>query len=134
VKTGSDGSFSLRVRPLVRTQYTATIGDAKSNVVSVRSRPLVRLKHTGRHRFLVRALAGRSFVGKWASLQRWSVRKHAWISVRRVFFRGVIAKVPPTLTSRAPFRTRVAGKIRVVMPRSQTRPGYIAGFSNSVHA
>jgi hypothetical protein len=38
------------------------------------------------------------------------------------------------MTSRAVFRTRLAVKIRVVMPRSQTRPGYIAGFSNSVIA
>jgi hypothetical protein len=134
VRTAADGSFSLRVRPLVRTMYTATIGDAKSNVVSVRVRPLLRLKHVGHHRFLVRALAGRSFVGKWAALQRWSVRRHAWIGVRRVLFRSVIAGVPPTLTSRAVFRTRLAARIRVVMPRSQTRPGYIAGFSNSVRA
>jgi hypothetical protein len=100
----------------------------------VRVRPLLRLKHIGPHRFLVRALAARSFVGKWASLQRWSARMHAWVGVRRVFFRSAVAGISPTMTSRAVFRTRLAVKIRVVMPRSQTRPGYIAGFSNSVIA
>jgi hypothetical protein len=83
VKADADGTFSLRVRPAVQTQYTATSGSAKSNAVPVHVRPLVRLKH-------------------------------------------------PTMTSRAVFHTRLAVKIRVVIPRSQARPGYIAGSSNSV--
>jgi hypothetical protein len=134
VKTGANGSFNLSVRPLVRTLYSATAGQTKSNVVSVRARPLMRLKHLGPNRFLVRALAAQSFVGKWASLQRWSVRRQAWVGVRRVFFRSAVAGITPTMTSRAVFRTRLSVRIRVVMPRSQTRPAYIAGFSNSVIA
>jgi hypothetical protein len=61
VKTDADGKFSLRVRPAVQTQYTATSGDAKSSVVPVRVRSLVRLKHIGPNRFLV-AGAGRALV------------------------------------------------------------------------
>jgi len=132
VKTGADGTFSLRVRPMVQTQYTATSGDAKSNVVPVRVRPLVRLKHIGPNRFLVRALAARSFVGKWASLQRWSRQRQAWVGVKLVFFRSATEGASPTMTSRAVFRTRLAVRIRVVVPRLAARPGYIAGFSNSV--
>jgi hypothetical protein len=132
VKTDANGMFSLAVRPVVQTQYTATAGSAKSNIAPVRVRPLLRLKHLGPNRFLVRALAARSFVGKWASLQRWSVRRHAWVGVKRVFFRTAVVGFSPTMTSRAVFRTRLAVKIRVVIPRNQTRPGYIAGFSNSV--
>jgi len=132
VKTAADGSFSLRVRPFVRTVYTATAGAAKSNAVPVRMRPLVRLKHLGPNRFLVRALAARSLVGKWGALQRWSVRRQAWVGVRIFFFRSAVQGIAPTVTSRAVFRTRLAVRIRVVIPRSQTRPGYIAGFSNSV--
>jgi hypothetical protein len=36
------------------------------------------------------------------------------------------------MTSRAVFRTRLAVRIRVVIPRLAARPGYIAGFSNSI--
>ena len=132
VKTDAGGTFSLRVRPAVQTQYTATSGDAKSNAVPVRVRPLVRLRHIGPNRFLVRALAARSFVGKWASLQRWSRHRHAWVGVKLVFFRNAVAGISPTMTSRAVFRTRLAVRIRVVVPRLAARPGYIAGFSNSV--
>jgi len=132
VRTASDGSFSLRVRPLIRTQYTAAAGDTKSNTVAVRVRPLVRLTQLARHRFLVRVLAARSFAGKWAALQRWSVRQQRWIGVRVVFFRSAVAGISPTMTSRAVFKTRLKGRIRIAMPRSQTRPGYIAGYSNSV--
>ena len=132
VKTDADGTFSLRVRPPVQTQYTASSGDAKSNVVGVRVRPLVRLKHIGPNRFLVRALAARSLVGKWASLQRWSSHRHAWVGVKLVFFRSATEGTSPTMTSRAVFRTRLAVRIRVVVPRLAARPGYIAGFSNSV--
>lgn len=134
VRTAADGSFSLSVRPLVRTLYTATAGATKSNAVPIQMRPLLRLKHLGPNRFLVRALAARSFVGKWGALQRWSARRNAWVGVRRVFFRSSIAGIAPTMTSRAVFRTRLAARIRIVMPRSQTRPGYIAGFSNSIRA
>jgi hypothetical protein len=132
VKTDADGTFSLRVRPAVQTRYTATSGDAKSNAVGVRVRPLVRLKHIGPNRFLVRALAARSLVGKWASLQRWSRFRHQWIGVKLVFFRSSVEGVSPTITSRAVFRSRLAVRIRVVVPRLAARPGYIAGFSNSV--
>jgi hypothetical protein len=91
VKTDADGTFSLGVRPAVQTQYTASSGDAKSNAVGVRVRPLVRLKHIGSNRFLVRALAARSFVGKWASLQRWSRNRHQWVGVKLVVFRRAVA-------------------------------------------
>src|SRR5919197_4651740 len=96
VKTAADGRFSLRVRPAVQTQYTASSGDAKSNAVGVRVRPLVRLKHIGPNRFLVRALAARSLVGKWASLQRWNRNRQQWVGVKLVFFRSAVAGVSPT--------------------------------------
>jgi hypothetical protein len=60
------------------------------------------------------------------------VRRHAWVGVRIVFFRSAVPGIAPTVTSREVFRTRLAVRIRVVIPRSQTRPGYIAGYSNSV--
>jgi hypothetical protein len=56
----------------------------------------------------------------------------ARVGVRIFFFRSAVAGISLTMTSRAVFRTRLAVRIRVVIPRSQARPGYIAGYSNSV--
>jgi hypothetical protein len=61
----------------------------------------VRLKHLGPNRFMVRAPAARSFVGKWASLQRWNRHRQAWVGVKLVFFRSAVAGISPTMTSRA---------------------------------
>jgi hypothetical protein len=68
-------------------------------------------------------------------LQRLSVRKHRWISVRRVFFTRAFPGVAPTITSRAVFRARFGGaRIRVFIPRSQLSPGYVPGMSNVASA
>jgi hypothetical protein len=132
VTTASDGSFGLAVRPRVHTFYRATVDNARSNNVSVLVRPLVRLTAIGRHHFLVRALAARSFVGKFASLQRWSRFRHRWVGVKLVFFRSAMTEISPTTISRAVFRTRLHARIRVVIPNRQAAPGYVTGFSNAL--
>jgi hypothetical protein len=132
VKTASDGSFGVAVRPRIHTFYRATVEKSQSNNASVLVRPLVRLTAIGKHRFLVRALAARSFVGKFASLQRWSRLRHRWVGVKMVVFRSVVAETLPTMVSRAVFRTRMHARIRVVIPNRQASPGYITGFSNAL--
>src|ERR671935_1357099 len=58
VKTAADGSFSVTAHPVIRTLYTAKVGNTRSDAVSVNVRPRIRLTHAfGRHRFLVRAAA-----------------------------------------------------------------------------
>ena len=131
VKTASNGSFRLTVRPTIRTLYRAD-DQAKSTAVSVRVRPLLRLTAIAPHRFLLRALAARSYVGKFAALQRWNRFRHAWVSVRPVFFQRTTPGSGPTVVSRAVFRTRVHGMIRMAMPRRQVGAGYNDGFSNSL--
>jgi hypothetical protein len=135
VQTGANGSFSLTVGPAIHSLYRATAGQATSNTVSVSVRPLLRLRGVGRHRFLVRALAARSFVGRLAVLQRWSPRRHTWVGMRRIRFTRSVQGVDPTITSRAAFRMRSHHRrmrIRVVLTTRQAAPGYITGFSNSV--
>lgn len=132
VKTANDGSFRLTVRPSIRTLYRASDDQTKSNVVSVRVRPLLRLTGIAPHRFLVRAIAARSFVGKFAALQHWNRFTHRWVSVRAVFFRSATTGASPTVTSRTVFRTRLRGTIRIAMPRRQVGAGYNDGFSNPV--
>jgi hypothetical protein len=131
VQTNAEGSFSLDVRPVTRTLYRASNGQTTSNTVSINVRPRVSLTRIGFHRFAVRALAARSFVGRFGVLQRWSSRMHHWVSVRRVFFTRAFPAASPTITSRAVFRARFGGaRIRVLVPRSQTAPAYLAGVSN----
>ena len=135
LQTATDGSFNLDVRPVIHTLYRASAGQTTSNTVSINVRPRVTMAHISRHRFVVRALAARSFVGRYAVLQRWSLRRHHWISLRRVFFTRALQGVSPTITSRAVFRARFGGaRIRVFVPTSQVSPGYLAGFSNILSA
>jgi hypothetical protein len=52
-----------------------------------------------------------------------------------VFFTRELTITSPTVVSRASFRTRFHGaRIRVLIPRSQTAPGYLLGFSNLARA
>src|SRR5919204_331427 len=134
VKTAADGSFSVLARPVIRTLYTAKVGNTRSDAVPVNVRPLIRLTHAGaRHRFLVRAAAARSFAGKYVVLQRWNRRTHVWVGVRRIYFRSAVAGISPTVVSCATFRAHFGRVlIRVFMPLRQTVPGYISGSSNAV--
>ena len=134
VNTAADGSFSLTARPVIRTLYTAKVGTTRSDAVPVNVRPRIRLTHAGgRHRFLVRAAAARSFAGKYGVLQRWNRRTQVWVAVRRIYFRSAVAGTSPTVVSRATFRAHFGRVlIRVFMPLRQTLPGYISGSSNGV--
>jgi hypothetical protein len=135
IQTTTDGTFSLDVRPATRTLYRAAAGQATSDTVAVNVRPRLSLARIGSHRVALRALAARSFIGRYGVIQRWSLRTHHWISLRRVFFTPALPAVSPTITSRAVFRARLGrARIRVFVPRSQVSPGYLPGVSNVVSA
>ena len=134
-QTAADGSFSVDVHPLIHSIYKASSGQTSSNAVSIQVRPRLSLVRIGLHRFVARVSAARSFVGKYGLLQRLSVRTHRWTTVRRVFFTGSVAAASPTTVSRATFRARLGrARIRVLIPRSQTAPGYLMAFSNLARA
>lgn len=135
IQTATDGSFSTVVSPLIRTLYRANDGQATSDTVAINVRPRLILTRLGSHRFALKALAARSFAGRYAVLQRWSLRSHRWISVRRAFFTRSITTASPTVTSRAIFRARLGhARIRAYVPRSQVSAGYVPGVSNVARA
>ena len=135
VQTAADGSFGVQVHPVIHTLYRASSGQTTSNSVSVQVRPKLMLSRIGMHRFLARVVAARSFVGRYGMLQRWSVRRHHWTSVRRVFFTRELSITSPTVVSRATFRARFhQARIRVLIPGSQVAPGYLIAFSNLARA
>jgi hypothetical protein len=133
VQAAADGSFSVTAHPLIRTLYTAKVGNTRSDAVPVNVRPLIRLYHTGLHRFRVRTFAARALVGKYVVLQRWNRRTHVWVGIRRVYLRSLVGGVTPTRVTQGTFRANLRGsvRIRVFMPLSQTVPGYISGSSNA---
>ena len=122
VVTDSDGTWSLRVRPRIRTEYSAESG----NIVSTQSpivyvRPAVRLSVLSARlgRFYTKVTALRSYVGKRVTIQR--LRGNSWVKVRRVRLgRGSAVRFTAHLPRTA--------RIRVLVPSAR---GYHPGFSGT---
>lgn len=122
VLTESDGDWSLRVRPRIRTEYHAEWGQtmsAQSPVVYVRPAVQLRVLNAKTGRFSTKVTALRSYRGKLVTLQRLS--GSTWVKVKRVRL-GVGSAA--RFTARLPRTAR----IRVLVP---TAPGYLQGFSRT---
>jgi plastocyanin len=122
VLTESDGSWSLRVRPRIRTEYQAEWGNTMSEqapIVHVRPAVQLRVLNASSGRLYTKVTALRSFRGKLVTLQRLS--GNVWVKVRRVRL-GAGSAV--RFTARLPRTARV----RVLVPSA---PGYLQGFSRT---
>ncbi len=126
VQTVSGGHWSDVVKPTIETSYQATWKSATSSTVSVKVRPSITLtlvsQATGR--FSTKVSAARSFAGK-------------FVLVQRLTSTGVstLKRVTLDANSAASFRVRLhlgRSRLRLVMPSSQTAPGYLTGTSNVV--
>ena len=125
-QTVSGGHWSDVVKPTIETSYQAKWKSATSSTVSVKVRPLITLtlvsQATGR--FSTKVSGARSFAGKFVLVQRLS--SSGVVTLKRVTLDA---------NSAATFRVRLQhgrSRLRVVMPTSQTSPGYITGTSNVV--
>ena len=123
VDTTAGGQWTDVVKPTIETSYQAKWKSATSSPVTVKVRPLITLTlvdlSTGR--FSTKVTAARSFAGK-------------FVLVQRLRSTGVttLKKVTLDASSSASFRVRLhhgRSRLRVVMPTSQTTPGYITGMS-----
>jgi hypothetical protein len=126
VQTVSGGHWSQVVKPTIETAYQANWKGATSSTVSVKVRPLITLTLVNRATgsFSTKVSAARSFAGK-------------FVLVQRLTSTGVstLKRVTLDANSAASFRVRLhrgRSRLRVVMPTSQTAPGYITGTSNVV--
>jgi hypothetical protein len=126
VQTVLGGHWSEVVKPTIETSYQAKWKSATSSTVTVKVRPQITLalisQATGR--FSTNVSAARSFAGK-------------FVLVQRLTSTGVatLKRVTLDANSAASFRVRLhvgRSRLRVVMPTSQTAPGYITGTSNVV--
>jgi hypothetical protein len=133
--TDVSGAFSLSIVPRIHSTYVASVGSASSDPVVVLVRPLLQLRHAGRHAFGLHVAAARSFVGKVGIVQRWNRAHHVWSAIRRVRLSQLSATESQTVISSARFRLGLSGvMIRVVVPLGQAQPGYVSGSSGAITA
>jgi hypothetical protein len=123
VSTTAGGKWTEVVKPTIQTAYRATWMGTTSSTVTVKVRPLItlRLINLAAGRFSTKVTAARSFAGKFVLVQRLSSTGVA-----------TLKKVTLDAGSSATFRVRLhrgRSRLRVVMPTSQTAPGYITGMS-----
>ncbi|SRR6266540_155676 len=124
VTTAAGGHWSDEVKPTIETSYQATSMNATSSTVTVKVRPLINLAlvNLASGRFSTKVTAARSFAGKFVLVQRLSSTGVA-----------TLKKVILDANSSATFSVRLhhrRSRLRMVMPTSQTEPGYITGMSN----
>ena len=124
VTTTAGGHWSDTVKPTIETAYEASWMNQTSSTVTVKVRPAITLALVSltSGTFSTKVTGARSFAGKFVLVQRLSSTGAA-----------TIKKVTLDANSSATFTTRLhhgRSRLRVVMPTSQTEPGYITGTSN----
>jgi hypothetical protein len=127
--TDASGAFHERLAPLQLTTYRARARGEVSTTVTVRARPAIRLAHVQGKRFYVWMLAMRFFDGAKGRLERFDRARSRWVLVRRVTLRRQSG--PTMARSGANFSAPVrrGWVTRFVLPRDQSGPCYLAGYS-----
>ncbi len=122
VTTTAGGHWTDVFKPTIQTSYQATWKNATSSTVTVKVRPLITLTlvklATGS--FSTKVTAARSFAGKFVNVQR--LTSTGTLTLKKVILDS---------NSSATFHVRLhpgSNRLRVVMPTSQTMPGYISGI------
>jgi hypothetical protein len=123
VITTAGGHWTDVVKPTIETSYEAIWKNATSSTVTVKVRPMITLTlvNLSTGTFSTKVTAARSFAGKFVLVQRLSSTGVA-----------TLKKLTLDANSSATFRVRLhdgRNRLRVVMPTSQTAPGYITGTS-----
>jgi hypothetical protein len=121
VLTGAGGTWSLIVKPAVRTSYKVLYANGSAET-TVFVRPAVSLIARSNGRFVAHVSGARSFAGRVVQLQRqrpngtWRTISRSRLGVRsRVIFH--------------PHLPRGRSVLRVAISAAQAGPGYRAGFS-----
>src|SRR5437867_7920212 len=123
VDTTAGGHWTDLIKPTIETSYQAKWKSATSSTVTVKVRPLITLTlvNISTGSFSTKVMAARSFAGKFVLVQRLS---STGVATQK--------KVILDTNSSATVRVRLhqgRSRLRVVMPTSQTAPGYITGVS-----
>ena len=132
--TQAGGGFTVDFRPGISGLYRATSAGAESEPVKLQTRPSVSLIQRPPGKFSVNINAQRPFWGRKVALQRFDPKKRVWIEMRKILLteQGAPPGVPWVWTGSDKVRVVVpkGTTLRAVLPLTQTRPCYLAGYSN----
>jgi hypothetical protein len=123
VLTDPGGTWSLTVRPSIRTTYKAVWSGSTSPTVTVGVRPAVSLRALSGLRFTTHVAASHSFAGRVVQLQR-RLLDGRWRTVARARLNA-----RSTAVLRGTRLPRGHSTLRVAISVNQVGGGYLAGFS-----
>lgn len=128
-RTREGGDWSTQFSTLINTTLRAVWNDRASAPITVRARPGVLLRRRSARRFDLSVQAhsgGAMFWRKRALFQRFDRRLGTWATLRRVAL--------TEYNGSTEFRASVprGSLVRAVLPLSQARPCYLAGYSSQV--
>ena len=129
-RTSEGGRWRTETFFRTTSAIRARWGDATSEPMTVRSRPGVLLQRDG-GRFGVSVVALSSFWRRHVVVERFAPKTGRWVFVKRVVLTesgggGTMSWTSAKFRAKLPRRTL----IRAVLPLSQARPCYMAGYSN----
>jgi hypothetical protein len=129
VSTGNGGKWSYSAKPTIETQYQAKWKGVSSRIVTEKVRPLITLVRLATRTFSTTVTAARAFTGKFVLVQRLTTSGPH--TLKKVVLNASSSANGSVVTS-ATFHVRLhqgRNRLRIVMPTSQTAPGYIQGAS-----
>ena len=133
-RTDQGGTWYLEYVPLITQLIRAKGAGATSPEIKVQTRPTVSLGQRPPGMFFVFVNSQRSFWRKRVTIQRFDRGKRVWREVRKVQLTetGAPPGVGWVFTGSEKVRVKVpkGTTLRAVLPLSQTRPCYLAGYSN----
>jgi phosphodiesterase/alkaline phosphatase D-like protein len=125
VLSGTNGAWSLVVRPSIHTAYKATWNGNTSSTLAIGVRPAVSLRVLTGARFKTGVAPSARFHGRVVQLQRRRANG-TWVTIaRKTLGRFSTAVFHPTLP-------HGRSTLRVAISINQAGAGYLAGFSRSV--
>ena len=130
ITTGTGGTWSYTAQPTVRTTFMASANGGTSSPIVVSVRPRVYLNSISGGRLTTRVVGGVSFVSHVLQLQRlshglWVTWKHVRLNSasKATFFTSLPNGVTTIRMAIGQFVTGI----------DQAAPGYLAGFSRTIH-
>jgi hypothetical protein len=133
--TADGGAWSTDFYPGIGASLRAVWNETASEQIRVQQRPLVVLSREFGRRFEVEVSGKTSFWRKRVRFERLDRRLGGWVTVKSVALgSGAASAGDPYPSSEAEFTASVrrGTLVRAVLPRSQARPCYLAGYSNLV--
>jgi hypothetical protein len=123
LRTSSDGSWGIRVEPVIRTTYEARAGRLTSRRIAIGVAPAVSVRELANGRLRVRVRGLRPFAGRRVELQR-LVRPGTWKTIGR---KGLSSASIAVMSPRLPTST-----LRVAMSVNQAGAGYLGAASHAL--